>query len=158
MKVTKNTGVMGEWLDKKTLRSGDKAKLLTEATEIEREYDGEKSTQLIAKIKIKGQEGEKNVAINTPTKSALIDAFGYDTKDWVGKILTVEVERGIFGGKRGIALYLIPDGFSLGEDQNGYVLISKKEIKNDEGEATPEEIAKREREENNEASPDDIPF
>src|SRR3990167_8609668 len=148
MKVSKNIGIAGEWLDKKTLRSGDLAKLVTEAKEVEREYEGEKSIQLVAKIKIKGQEGEKNVAINMPTKSGLIDAFGDDTKDWLGKTLAVEVESGRFGGKKGIALYLIPEGFELGDD-NGYVVIVKR------GKKTPEQkVSEHERE----IAPEDIPF
>lgn len=122
MEITKSSGVGGAWLDKKVLQNGDLAKLTTEATW----QEGQNGKQLIAKIRIKGQEEDKNIAINTPTKNALVDAFGGDTKLWVGKLLTVAVEPGIFAGKRGIMLNLVPEGYELSEDANGFIVIQKK--------------------------------
>lgn len=141
-KFTKNSNVGGAWLDKKTLKNGDVAKLLTEAIEVE----GQNGKQIVAKIKIKGNNEEFNVAINKPSKNALIEAFGEDSKDWVGKILGIQTEKGIFAGKRGIALYLIPDGFEVIEDSNGYIVITQKGQKTepvinvDEGEVDPNDI------------------
>lgn len=144
MIIEKTGGVGGAWVDKKELRSGDIVKLTSEAKWI----DGQNGKQLVAKMRIKGIQEEKNVAINSPSKNALIEAFGDDSNNWKDKHLTVATESGIFAGKRGIALYLIPEGFSLGED-NGYVVIKKAgEVKETENVEYPEETVNL----------DDIPF
>ncbi len=110
-------------MDKKELKNGDVAKLKTEAVWIE----GQNGKQLVAKIRVKGRGDEdKNVAINTPTKNALIDAFGTDSLKWVDKLLTVHVESGIFAGKRGVMLNLVPEGFELTTDEGGYLVIKRK--------------------------------
>lgn len=121
MKVSKSSGG-GAWLDKKVLRNDDVVKLVSEAQEVE----GQNGPQLVAKVRVKGSDDEaKNVSINAPTKNALIEAFGDDTKNWVNQLLTVNVEKTLIAGKRGIALYLIPEGYSVGEDAGGYLVITK---------------------------------
>jgi hypothetical protein len=137
----------GAWLDKKELKGGEIAKLVSEAVEAE----GQNGPQIVAKIRIKGQEGEaKNVAINAPTKNALIDAFGKDSKNWTNQLLTVSIEKTLIAGKRGIALYLVPEGFEVTEDAGGYLVIARK------GGAAPAapgiEYPK------DDINPDDIPF
>lgn len=121
MIIEKTSGINGAWLDKKELQSGDIAKLTTEAKWV----DGTNGKQLVAKIRVKGQNEDKNTAINTPSRNALIDAFGDDSNAWVGKHLTIKTESGVFAGKRGIAMYLIPEGYELKEDGGGYLIITK---------------------------------
>ena len=55
----------------------------------------------------------------------MIDAFGTNSINWQGKHLTVMTEKVVVGGKRVTAAYLIPEGYEMGEDANGYVVISK---------------------------------
>jgi hypothetical protein len=43
--------------------------------------DNPEEKQLVTKCKVKGMEGEFNLAINSPSKNALIDAFGTETKN-----------------------------------------------------------------------------
>ncbi len=122
MKVSKSSGGGGAWLKKAELEDGDILKFVTEAQEIE----GQNGKQLVAKCRVKDKTTESmNVAINTPSKNALIDAFGDDTKEWINKHLTVCVLPCIVGGKEGIALYLIPEGYEKTKDNNGYVVIKK---------------------------------
>ena len=144
MIVSKSSGG-GSWLDKKTLNNGDIAKLVTEAEEVE----GQNGSQLVAKIRVKGGGEAQNVAVNAPSKNALMEAFGDNTENWVDKHLTVSVEKTLIAGKRGIALYLIPEGFKLGEDSNGYLVITKI---GGEEKTTPPEYPSEE------INPDDIPF
>jgi hypothetical protein len=126
MKVNKSSSVQGSWVDKKLLQIGDVMKIVSEASE-QPAPQGERM-QLVAKVLIRGKSKEpENIAINAPTKNALIDAFGDDTSDWVGKIVTVHVELGIFSGKRGIALYLIPAGMIMKESDDGYIYIGHKD-------------------------------
>lgn len=141
--VTESSGVSGKWIDKKSLKTGDKAKIKSEATEQPSQQGG---TQLVAKMLVQGQTEALNVAINKPSKNALIRAFGNDTNGWIDKTLTVQVETAIVSGKRGIAMYLIPEGYEMKEDSGGYLVIGKIGAK-----ATDDYPA-------NEINPDDIPF
>lgn len=122
MEFNKSSGG-GAWLDKKELKNGDLAKLVSEAVEIE----GQNGPQIVAKVRIKGKDGEaKNVAVNGPTKNGLIDAFGKDSKNWIGQLLTCHIEKTMIAGKRGIALYLVPEGFEVTEDAGGYLVIARQ--------------------------------
>lgn len=123
MKINRTGGAGGAWLKKEELKKGDIIKIVSEAGEIE----GQNGPQLVAKVRVKGQTGEAvNMAINSASRNALIDAYGDDSKLWVDKILTAEVEKGIFAGKRGIMLNLIPEGFESTTDSAGYIVIQRK--------------------------------
>lgn len=122
MQIEKSSGVGGSWIDKKSLKNGDIIKIKSEATWIE----GTNGKQLVAKMRVKGQSEDVNVTINTPTKNAFVDAFGSDSALWIDKVLTVAVEPGIFAGKRGIMLNLVPEGYVIGEDATGYITIHPK--------------------------------
>lgn len=120
MKVSKSSGG-GAWIDKKSLRNGDKIKIVSEAIEMDNQQGG---TQLVAKVRVKGSpEAAVNLSINSATKNALIEAFGDDTASWVDQILTAHLEKTMIAGKRGIALYLVPDNFEVTEDAAGYVVV-----------------------------------
>lgn len=149
MIIEKTGGVGGKWIDKKTLKNGDLIKLTSEAEWIDGQND---SKQLVAKARVKGLEEEVNLAINKPSKNALIDAFGKDSKEWIGKVLTVAVESGIFAGKRGIMLNLIPEGYEVSEDANGYIIIQRSGRRD---EAPKPDLIQYPKEEIN---IDDIPF
>jgi len=69
------------------------------------------------------RENEGNPKWSQEYLDACYAAFGGDTNDWVGRVLTVQVENSSVGGKRVKVLYLIPEGFALSEDQNGYLVI-----------------------------------
>lgn len=140
MKVTQSSGVSGKWIDKKSLKTGDKVKIKSEATEQPSQQGG---MQLVAKLLVQGQTEALNVAINKPSKNALIVAFGDETSNWIDKTLTAHVETAIVSGKRGIALYLLPEGFEVKEDAGGYLVVSKV----GEVDTYPESI-----------NPEDIPF
>lgn len=126
MEFNKSQGGGGAWLDKAALRNGDIAKIITEALPVESQH----GTQIVAKVKIKGGDPEpKNFAFNPATKNALIDAFGKDSKLWCNNLLTVYTEAVRTAGKKGIAAYLIPDGFDHWDDDAGYLVIGRAEQK-----------------------------
>ena len=125
MLVEKSSSVQGEWLDKKTVVTGDSIRIETEAKE-EPNPRGQKedSTQLVCKVLVKGKSRKAiNIAINSPSKNALVDTYGKDTKEWVGKVFTAHVEKVVVGGKRGTALYLIPEGMIMKESDDGFLYI-----------------------------------
>ena len=121
MKVNKSTG---SWLDKKSLVTGDIIKIVSEAEDVPSNLGDGSGTQLVAKVLVKRTSKEaQNFAINAQSKNALIDAFGDDTANWKDKVVTVNIEKTIIAGKRGIAAYLIPDGMVLKESDDGFVYI-----------------------------------
>jgi len=140
MKVSKTVG--GNWARANEIVSGTKIKLTTEATVQTSEEYGD---SLIAKAKIQGALDEVNIRINKPSKNALIDAFGDDTTNWVGKVLTAQTEKSVVAGKRVTILYLVPEGFTLGEDAGGYVVIVRNGAPTQGTDTAP-------------ITPDDIPF
>ena len=139
----------GDWVKGKDVRSGSKAKLKTEVHPSPSQFkdkDGNTQMQDVGKIHIQGDGEQKNIRVNKASISALVDAFGKDSKDWIDKTLTMETMKVSVGGKMQTAVYLIPEGYSLGEDDNGYVVITNN---------TAEKVLMGEDEEINLA---DIPF
>lgn len=153
--------VSGAWVKAKDVVSGTKCKLVTETVPSEGSFEGKTIKNNVAKIRFQGQEGEaKNVNVNKPSINGLVDAFGTDSKGWIGKLLTAQTEKMIVGGKRVTGLYLIPEGYELGEDSGGYLVVTKigaaknpvtgvdqSEEDGQDGVPYPDEI-----------NPDDIPF
>lgn len=121
----KKTTATGAFIDKKSLVNGQKAKLVSECVPVERDFEGKPQTQHIAKVQIDGEAEPKNAALNIPTRNGLIEAFGEDSKDWMGHALTIYTEKTTIGGKRVIVLYLLPEGFEVGEDEGGYVVVKR---------------------------------
>lgn len=150
MKATKSSSVGGKWYDKSILKTGELAKIKTEAMETPNQMGG---TQWVAKIAIKGHPEPLNMAINKPSKNALIDAYGEETTDWIDKVLTLHVEKTVVSGKRGFAVYLLPENYVLTEDAGGFIVIQPKL-------APPTTIARQKSQEEIEEgiNIDDVPF
>lgn len=122
--IQKASSGQGAFFKNSEIISGSKCKIVSEATKIE----GQFGMQLVARLRFQGGDEAKNVNVNSASMNGLIDAFGADTADWQGNILTAITEKMVVSGKRVTALYLVPEGFELGEDAGGYVQIKKKEI------------------------------
>lgn len=116
----KTGGVGGAWVKASEVVSGTPVKLITEATESESEF----GKQVTAKAHFKGADEAVNLRINKPTLNGLIDAFGKDSKEWIGKVMTAVTEKAIVGGKRVTIMYLVPEGFALKEDDGGYMVVA----------------------------------
>lgn len=154
MEYQKSSGVTGQFVKGKDVVSGTKCKLITECLPSEGMWEGKVIKNNVAKIRFQGDTGEaKNVNVNKPTINALIDAFGTDSKNWIGKMLTAHTEKMMVGGKRVTGLYLIPEGYEIGEDEGGYLVITKIGAK---AEATPTTDKPEYPQED--INPDDIPF
>jgi len=141
MKYNKQSTIGGAWLRAAELTNGTRAKLVSESKPVE---GGQYGTQDVAKIRLEGNQELKNVSLNKTTINAFIDAFGDDSKNWIDKVLTVHTEKMVVSGRRTTALYLIPEGYELSEDEGGYLVIKRKENK-----VEPPE---------NEINPDEVPF
>lgn len=129
-KYQKQTSLGGTWLKASEVKSGTKAKLVSETTAQPSTFldkQGQPKTQDVAKIRVQGIPEAYNISINRATINALVDAFGEDSKGWMNKVLTIETEKVRVGGVARIALYLIPDGYVKVDDENGYAVITKME-------------------------------
>lgn len=121
MQLENITSVGGKWIDKDQIKSGTKIKIVGEATVAE----GQFGPQTVAKVLVKGSSEPVNLGINKTSIRGMISAFGTETKLWVGKIVTADVRRESVSGKMQNVLRLIPEGYELGEDENGYLSVKK---------------------------------
>ncbi|HLH93563.1 MAG TPA: hypothetical protein VKW08_00450 [Xanthobacteraceae bacterium] len=147
MKYTKSIG--GAWAKSTDITSGTKAKIMSETTHTESQFkdkNGAPKFQDVAKVRFEGKEEALNVNLNRATIYGLIDAFGEESKDWIGKVLTVHTEKVVVAGKRVTALYLIPEGFEVRENSEGYIEVVRT------GQPVSEQPV------DDGPNPDDIPF
>jgi hypothetical protein len=129
-KYQKSSELRGKnWIKARDLTTGMKAKLISEVKPLQsrfRDQDGQLKVQNVGELFIDGlptPEKPYTINLNATTLEGLIDAFGEDSKDWMKEVLTVQKEKTIIGGKRVEVIYLIPDGYQLHEDEEGYVHI-----------------------------------
>jgi hypothetical protein len=125
---TKSASVSGKWVKGGDIKSGTKAKLKAETVKRESQFKNKDETvkmQDVSKIRFEDDVEVYNIALNRATIDALIDAFGPESNNWIDKVLTTQVEKMVVAGRAVRALYLIPEGFELGEDQNGYMVINR---------------------------------
>lgn len=128
MKYTQKQFTTGAWVDKSKLVTGMRAKIVSETKPTESNFkdkEGNIQTQDVAKVHFEGQPEAVNVGLNRATIAGLIDAFGDDSVNWQGHVLTVEVEKMRIGGVARIGLYLIPEGYKKTDDENGFAVIVK---------------------------------
>lgn len=126
MEYQKSNPVSGGWVKAAEVVSGTKCKLVSECMPSESVYEGKVIKNNVAKIRFEGDTGElKNVNVNKPSINGLVEAFGSDSKLWINKTLTAHTEKMLVGGKRVTALYLIPEGWEIKEDNGGYLVIVK---------------------------------
>ena len=145
MKYSKQNFVGGAWVKGAEVVSGTKAKIVSETVPTESQFknqDGTTKMQDVAKVRFQGDQEPKNMNLNRATINGLVDAFGEDSKEWIGKLLTTVTEKMIVGGKRVTAVYLLADGYELKEDANGYMEIvnPKKESVAVEPEKEPADV------------------
>jgi hypothetical protein len=68
----------------------------------------------------------KNISINRASLNGLVDAYGEESADWQGHVLSCETEKMRVGGRAVTAVYLVPEGYERVDDENGYTVIVKK--------------------------------
>jgi hypothetical protein len=124
---TKTQFVSGGWVKAAELKSGTRAKIVTEAAPVQSQFkdkNDQPKTQDVCKVRFEGQPEPLNVNLNRATIFGLIEAFGTDSKKWIGPTLTVHTEKVVVGGKRVTAMYLVPEGFEVKENDEGYIEIA----------------------------------
>lgn len=117
IKTTKNTTmeyntVSGAWLKVDDSLDGKKVKLINECVKTESRFKDEDGTPKIenqVKAQIEGQNEPVNMRLNWTTVYGLIEAFGKDSKSWIGHNLVARVKDATTGQ----SVYLIPEGSEL---------------------------------------------
>ncbi len=116
-------------MDADGLESGVKVKIVAETTKQDSKFkdkDGNTKTENITKVRVSGREEAVNMRLNWPTIYGLIDAFGKESKDWIGKVLTVKTLEAMVGDTMRTIVYLIPEGFELAKNAEKKMEIRKK--------------------------------
>lgn len=122
----KYEGTSGKWAKGSELVGVKRAKIMSETAPKPSKFqneDGSVKMQDVCKVKFEGVEEELNLSLNRANLNALVDAYGEDSKNWIGKVLTVNVLE----GSKGFSIYLIPEGFKRMRDENNYVVIVRNE-------------------------------
>ncbi len=116
MKFTKKTSV-GAWLKKgEEIKDED---IITIASQIKEIEGGQYGPQQVCLAKTKdGKEG--NVGVNQTSINNLIDAYGEEDMDWVGKEVKVWLMKDFKDGKLQYKMYLSHPNAEMTED--GFVI------------------------------------
>lgn len=85
------------------------------------------------KFIISTRNGDKRTNFNQKTINAMVDAFGDESEDWVGKEVTVATEKTIISGERRIVAYFLPTGFIL--DEWGDIVKDEPDVPRDQATA-----------------------
>jgi hypothetical protein len=123
-KVTRS----GAWVKAADLKEGQVAKIVDECQPIESQFlddKGNKKTQDVCKVRYDGVADPLNTNLNRATIKGLVDAFGKDSMQWINKPLAVHTEKISVAGKRVTALYLVPEGYEVAENEEGFVEVRK---------------------------------
>jgi hypothetical protein len=140
MRYPKQQPIAGVWVKGAEVVAGTHCKLVSETSRVPSQFKDEKTGETkfqdVAKVQVSGDTEPKNISLNRATIYGLVDAFGEESADWMGHVLTMQTEKVIVGGRRVTAVYLIPDGYELTEDNNGYTVIVRKGT----AAAAPEEL------------------
>lgn len=128
----KTVSISGGWVKASELRSGSKARIVSETTPVESSFKdlktGANKVQNVAKVRFDDLPEAVNVALNRATINALVDKFGGESNDWQGQPLTVETEKVRIAGKTSVALYLVPQGYKKIDDESGYAVIVQESM------------------------------
>lgn len=97
MKLSDNTS----WLNSKNCKDGDIVEFINEgewrdSTKFTYD-DGNPVRQLVFKVKHNGEE--KQISLIKPSRLAMIEVFGDDTVEWVGKKAVINLALNTQGGK-----------------------------------------------------------
>ena len=122
----KQNSTYGAWVKGSQVTAGTKVEIVSETIAQPSQFqdkNGNMKTQDVCKVRFQGGDDSLNISLNRATLNALIDAFGEDSKLWIGKILTAHTEKVAVAGKRVTAVYLLPENYIVQEDADGYIQI-----------------------------------
>lgn len=91
------------------IKNGDIVKVLNAGDVVSGEFGEQNVFQIMTR------NGEKNATFNQSSINALIDAYGDDSEEWVGKEVKVLTKKDVVANKKVIIAYLVPTNYILNE-------------------------------------------
>jgi hypothetical protein len=122
MKVQKVVRAQGEFAKiGGDIKEGDALVIRDEGQVISGDY-GDRN---VFRVEKKSWGEEKNLTFNQTSMNNIIDAYGEDTKEWVGKIAHVYIVRQMVGDTLKNVCYLVGDGWVM-NDSGKFIPIVKQ--------------------------------
>ena len=118
----------GAWLDADKLKDGMKVKIVSECEKRQSRFtnkDGSAKTENVVKVRLQGDDNVYNARLNWTTIYGLIAAFGDESKEWIGKTLSIETLESLVGDTVRTILYFVPEGFELRKNSEKKMEIAK---------------------------------
>jgi len=141
--MTKTVNIDGEWGKKgEDYVAGDTLVIKDSGTTREGNFadeNGNKKMETIFSMQTKN--GDKNIRLNQTSINALIDSFGDESNDWIGKEVIVRMKKDTVAGKKVDIYYFVTPEWDFDE--------YRELVKG--GASSPVEASE-------EINPDDIPF
>ena len=91
----------GNYVKATDVQNGDRVTFMDEGEWIESQYkkeDGSPRMQFVMTVKCKGED--KKMRINKTNSDTLVDAYGPETQEWIGKQAIITVEKVLVAGKK----------------------------------------------------------
>lgn len=86
-----------KWIKAADVTNGETVKIISEADWQESTFNGQTQNQYVGKVLHKGEE--KNFKFTMKSCQNLSQAFGDDSKEWVGKEITLQIKEMEVGGR-----------------------------------------------------------
>ena len=113
MKLVKKVSVGGEYAKKgEDILDGDELTIKNAGETVE----GKFGEQLV--FKVETRNGERNLNLNQKSQNNLIDAYGDDTDNWVGKKVIAHMIKTMVQGKLTNVVYLAHPGWLMDDEGN----------------------------------------
>jgi hypothetical protein len=112
------------------IKNGDIVKLLDGGVKEQGQF-GEQDV-----FKIQTRNGVKKVNFNQSSLNVMIIEFGDESEDWKGKDVKILLKKGVYAGKKGIATYVVTEGYELDE----YGELVKDGVKDDVEEVNIDDV------------------
>lgn len=139
MKISRKTSVEGNWAKMGSdIKDGDRLKILDAGQIVEGDFGPRKVFQVMTTKK-----QEYNLSFNQTSLNNLVEAFGEESEEWVGKVVKAFVVRQMVGDGLKNVGYLAAEGWMMDDDGKFY---------------NPEVAKERTGYPKDDISPDDIPF
>lgn len=91
------------------IKNGDIVKLIDGGVKEQGQF-GEQDV-----FKIETRNGVKKVNLNQSSLNVMVQEFGDESENWKGKDVKVLMKKGVYAGKKGIATYIVTEGYKLDE-------------------------------------------
>ena len=102
----------GAWLNAENVEDGETVKLVNECvmqTSKFKDDEGNPKMENVVKARFESMDEPVNMRLNWTTVYGLVEAFGKDSKMWIGHKLIAKTKD----ATTGISVYLIPEGSKL---------------------------------------------